>query len=647
MRSRPVDYTQVIKNVVEDYPNGPWHGLQKDAIQNSWDARNQKKGGEWRVEFDFISKGKDNKSFFVIQDFGTTGLTGDKIADDFEELRKIPDNEKWAKFECYGATKNSIDQLGSRGQGKFLFIHASKRNGMFYDSFRRDKTYRFGMTENFGANLECWNEEDAKSKIIERTGLRGISEPGSRIIIAEPKEDFIKYYNKGDFLRAIEETWWPLIKKFNINIILKKDGEEFAKAEVPKLFNKITALQTIEELKNVEFQYGTNSLGGIKHLSIAYVDSVLPEEFVGITIFREGMKVLNIRFNGSFEYNKKIFGYAEFEAETDSLLRDVETPNHYGFKKEPLWNCAEDRIRSQLRLFAEEKLGIGKKEHKEKVDAQRNRKVISLMNDVLIKLGVSLDLTDTEGPPSPPPPPPPKDNPKSPQKDPCIYDDKVFYPEPYVKRIPYGELLECTCQIKNGTSKKLRIKIGIYSKTKEIYSMKDALGKDKTAVRVKKRITRREGLGKGEYTIRFQLIDESDKQILDEKAHRFWIEEYPPGKSPFKITHAEFPDEKNEEEWSLDYGNKELTINIKHSYYKYLMELEEDYFLDRHKGEICSIAAIYFVIKNIESGSIKKEVVIKNSPLFKGLLANDDGLRVSASLRVQGQIRDILYGSKN
>ena len=37
-RSRATNYINLAKNIVDTYPNGLAHGLQKDAIQNGWDA---------------------------------------------------------------------------------------------------------------------------------------------------------------------------------------------------------------------------------------------------------------------------------------------------------------------------------------------------------------------------------------------------------------------------------------------------------------------------------------------------------------------------------------------------------------------------------------------------------------------------------
>ena len=37
-RQRAVNFVQLTDNIVESYPNGITHGIQKDALQNGWDA---------------------------------------------------------------------------------------------------------------------------------------------------------------------------------------------------------------------------------------------------------------------------------------------------------------------------------------------------------------------------------------------------------------------------------------------------------------------------------------------------------------------------------------------------------------------------------------------------------------------------------
>jgi len=67
-------------------------GLQKDAIQNSWDARVDKKHGKgWECGFSLLDIG--GEEILCIEDWGTTGLNGAKFYTE-EELSKILNKNK-------------------------------------------------------------------------------------------------------------------------------------------------------------------------------------------------------------------------------------------------------------------------------------------------------------------------------------------------------------------------------------------------------------------------------------------------------------------------------------------------------------------------------------------------------------------------
>ena len=66
----PVNLKRTKKNIADEYDNLP-DGLQKEAIQNAWDARIDKKQTEnWKIEISY-----DPINFNLrIEDFGTTGI---------------------------------------------------------------------------------------------------------------------------------------------------------------------------------------------------------------------------------------------------------------------------------------------------------------------------------------------------------------------------------------------------------------------------------------------------------------------------------------------------------------------------------------------------------------------------------------------
>ncbi len=173
---RSYDFGGMVRNVLESYPNGIAHGLQKDAIQNGWDAmklsgKNPTKNfveNNWSFRF-VLSRDKQSEYTLQMIDAGTTGLVGDLRGSNIEEdnVDSLGEGERWAKFESWGIQGAGGDSLGSRGQGKLLFVAASKDQTISYDSLRGDGGYRFGATElrRTSFPIRSWDESEAREKI--------------------------------------------------------------------------------------------------------------------------------------------------------------------------------------------------------------------------------------------------------------------------------------------------------------------------------------------------------------------------------------------------------------------------------------------------------------------------------------------------
>src|SRR5437867_3508430 len=129
-RERAVDYISVAETIAQSYPDplipsmdATTHGIQKDAIQNGWDNRKTKRA---TLRFQFALVKNRHGHFLVMEDDGV-GLTGkvwnrDKLNKLEEEGKELPPEERWARFESFGFMREAAGGIGSRGQGKFLFI---------------------------------------------------------------------------------------------------------------------------------------------------------------------------------------------------------------------------------------------------------------------------------------------------------------------------------------------------------------------------------------------------------------------------------------------------------------------------------------------------------------------------------------------
>lgn len=71
MKRRFVNLERTDENIADQYPD-IFDGLQKDAIQNAWDAKWPKGGTHknWKIVFKY----EPVHNALIIEDFGTTGV---------------------------------------------------------------------------------------------------------------------------------------------------------------------------------------------------------------------------------------------------------------------------------------------------------------------------------------------------------------------------------------------------------------------------------------------------------------------------------------------------------------------------------------------------------------------------------------------
>jgi len=214
------------------------HAVQKDALQNGWSARINRKGKGWSFTFELLET--KSRKFLLMNDQGTTGLTGRVLTPEEYEM-DLPSKEKWGRFEGVAFTQPREERtLGSRGRGKFIFVGSSKEYTILYDTLQDDGIYRFGFrtVKKTESPIAAYDGEEGKQKLREVTNnlIEPLQSVGTRVIIVSPVDELVKDFKSGQFLRYISETWWEIILKYEATIKVKTGGQEYT-ATVPEEFD--------------------------------------------------------------------------------------------------------------------------------------------------------------------------------------------------------------------------------------------------------------------------------------------------------------------------------------------------------------------------------------------------------------------------
>lgn len=271
-------------------------GLQKDAIQNSWDARIDKKHAkDW--ECGFVFKNINGKKLFYITDSGTTGLNGTKFNNE-EDLVKILMSNKREEDLAYFLNSNwsakTIEEGGNRGKGKTLFLCASKKRKVFFDSFRvTDNAYVAGeifLDVDKQVKFRLYYDKEGKDKFKEWTDkkINLLTNCGTRIFIIDPEPVIEKSIKNGEIISFISHSRWKTIKKYKAKIFVEYNNEK-KYVDFPFWYN--------DEVKNVSSKEYHGSIKSntdykIKKLVLRYASDLdLPESVKGIAIQRGEMTI--------------------------------------------------------------------------------------------------------------------------------------------------------------------------------------------------------------------------------------------------------------------------------------------------------------------------------------------------------------------
>lgn len=646
---REVNVRRTVRNWPEDiravvdgyraYSTIP-HAVQKDAIQNGWSARKNRKGMGWGFTFELIET--PHVKFLLMTDTGTTGLTGRVLTPEEYEL-DLPGEERWGRFEGVAFTQPRAERtLGSRGRGKFIFVGASKEYTILYDTLRDDGTYRFGfrsVTKTESPVFACDGEE-GKQRLREITEnlIEPLPTTGSRVIIVNPVDELVRDIKNGHFLRYIGETWWEIILKHGAPIKVRANGREQT-ATIPREFDlKETDSQGFKTwLKRNQKIPVTFEEARLKNLHIVYsADVPVPEDIRGISLQRNGMKICAIepRYMGR-EIAERIYGYINFDTDTEESMLDDEGIEHYSYDfRRALPGAIKRLVEDEILRFAQAKLGFGVDTREMRRQQQRNaeRRALIVANTFARALGIGAGPGPHGG----------GHGGERTARKVRIQMEELELPRPGDLRINYGEAAQnIRIRVVNDDDRDVDIRVRhflrFYDRTLRTFVEQDIRVTSHSITEdfgpFEERFTEENYPNKGKYTVVARIVSlmDVDKGVeFDYKTKSFYLEDDPPMRGLFERCEAfGFPGEEPLKYWMgySEYGSERgllLYYNLNHPGYSSVSESEEDlaeYIIRIAGQEIC-----------------RYDLMQEQSVLFKGEQRRDPQEILKQERRVVGEM---------
>lgn len=370
---------QIIKGYNTEPAKGLVHGFQKDAIQNSWGHRKNKRGTDWKLIFRLINNDKGN--FLVVEDCGCSGLTGKNYSqDELSEMMSrdefLGENEKLARFSTLNNSGGNQTSAGTYGRGKQMYQAVSKDLKYYFDSLTKDGNYVANyINSEENTKIKAYEDHEAKSYILEETLLSEKNTIGTRVIITNPIDDIVEAIKSKSILKDIEETWWRILQKYSATIELYDNDTYLGKANVPEFY-----LKEMSDVMYKEYENYTSSAGYVvKRLGIGYCKDPIPEELSNISYYRKDMKIGEVYWLSDLpvdeEHKSHIWGFIEFDdnGNWETELKNNENLEHYGPEKRSKKDFQELKktIKSKLQDFLLLK-GLVKKDKKSDPNQELN-----------------------------------------------------------------------------------------------------------------------------------------------------------------------------------------------------------------------------------------------------------------------------------
>jgi len=581
-RPTPIAWEGLLETILDQYRqhvDDLSHAVQKDAVQNSADARDPD-APSLRVTFELAEDVK--APIFIIQDSGTVGLTG-KIPRPGELERDLPEEERWTRFEGLAFLRKNPRALGARGQGKFIFVGISGEKMIVYDTLRKDGVYRIGA-RHLGDLSQPLEGKEAIDKLHEYLPtLPPLREVGTRIVIVRPKKELVHALKSGKFERYIKTTWWRLLEDPRVEILLKH-GSGPVRVQIPD--DLVLPRGDSRDAKVWIREWDPVRAGRRRHyirkLHLCWVRKPLADDIKGVAVLRGGMVVERIPISDLAalppQISDHIYGFVEGDDGVDFLLKKIEDPTHYKFSRlgwgKNMFAQVKSYVSRELQLFAREKLGVERPER-----ARSLFHVVRKFNRILKALDIypfEVRITEPIGPPGAPP------------KPIDLVFSKPELPRPY-PRVDFGETVRIRVAVANRTKHQASVKVRVHSEQNQILreEMRDediAIGSGERRELPLLEVTiSREKYIEGECKIMGLLncLEHPDFEKgtdLDKSTCRLWIQQDPPpGKGIFRDIDQvkDIPSRLGDREVRLQYrvephleGGCVLKVNMGHPAYE-------------------------------------------------------------------------------
>lgn len=556
-RPTVINWPKEVMAIADGYRNrrGVPHGVQKDAIQNGWDARvDKRRGAGWSFSFK-LEQAKDGVTYLSFTDSGTTGLTGRVLQ--AEELEKeLPPGERWGRFENVAFTKGPAEEaLGSRGRGKFIFVAASKDYTILYDSLRSDGTYRFGYrtVQKTESPIVAFDEEEGAREIERLTGgfFQPLSSIGTRVIIVNPIEELVGDIESGRFLRYIGETWWEILVKYKVDITVNTYGK------IEKAYPPVEFKLPKKDSRDFKIWLKENSTlavdGGqyrIKRLHFVYRKGErVPEDMQGIAIQRGGMKVTALPMRWvSKDIAERVYGYATLERDLELAMLENEGVEHYSYDfKRVIPKALKRLLEDELATFGRRKLGLGVDPDRieRETENQAEKQAVYAINRIARKLRLAVRGFGGNG----------GGGGNGDRRPLRIEFVSIRFPRES-RRVNYGEAItDIRVRVVNQTDNTVEGRVKLFllrgDHTLESYLEEDILLPDKTSSEIlgpfNQTFSEIDFPRKGKYTIRGKLVSLMKPRkglVLHRLTRHFYLEEDPPETGLFeKCESLDFPKE--------------------------------------------------------------------------------------------------------